>query len=58
MHGAHIELVNHLQIEDVPEVNWDNQSDRAIILKGPDEVASALKLHQLGQLKPIIVSAH
>jgi len=36
-------------------VNWDNQGHRAIILKGADEVASALKLHQLEQLKPVIV---
>jgi hypothetical protein len=37
------------------DVNWDNQGHRAIILKGADEVASALKLHQLEQLKPVIV---
>ena len=36
-------------------VNWDKQSDRAAILKGPDEVATALQLHQLAAAKPLIV---
>jgi len=36
-------------------VNWDKQSDRAAILNGPDEVATALQLHQLAEAKPLIV---
>ena len=36
-------------------VNWDKQTDRAAILKGPDEVATALQLHQLAAAKPLIV---
>ena len=36
-------------------INWDKQGDRAIILKGPDEVASFLQLHQLKHSKPIVV---
>jgi hypothetical protein len=36
-------------------VNWDKQSDRAAILKGPDVVATALQLHQLAAAKPLIV---
>lgn len=36
-------------------INWDKQGDRAIILKGPDEVASFLLLHQLRQSKPVVV---
>ena len=36
-------------------VNWDKQSDRFSILKGPDEVASALRLHQLQGTHPLIV---
>jgi uncharacterized protein len=36
-------------------INWDKQGDRAIILKGPDEVASFLRLHQLKQSKPVVV---
>jgi uncharacterized protein len=36
-------------------VNWDKQSDRVAILKGPDEVSTALQLHQLAEAKPLIV---
>jgi predicted AAA+ superfamily ATPase len=36
-------------------VKWDKQCDRAAILKGPDEVATALQLHQLAEAKPLIV---
>jgi predicted AAA+ superfamily ATPase len=36
-------------------LNWDKQSDRTAILKGPDAVASALQLHQLTEAKPLIV---
>jgi predicted AAA+ superfamily ATPase len=36
-------------------MNWDKQGDRANILKGPDEVAAFLRLHQLRQSKPVVV---
>ena len=36
-------------------LNWDNQDDRATILKGPNEIALALQLNQLHESEPVIV---
>jgi hypothetical protein len=36
-------------------LNWDNQNDRSIILKGPNEIALALQLNQLRESNPVIV---
>jgi uncharacterized protein len=36
-------------------LNWDNQQDRIIILKGPDSVASYLKLDKLSKQLPKVV---
>jgi hypothetical protein len=36
-------------------VNWDKQSDRAVILKGPDAAATLLQLNQLSETPPVAV---
>lgn len=36
-------------------LNWDNQNDRSMILKGPNEIALALRLNHLRESEPVIV---
>jgi hypothetical protein len=47
--------VGQALVDDGRYVNWDKQSDRSVILRGPDEVASRLQLNQLSETKPLIV---
>ena len=35
-------------------INWDNQTDRAKILQGPNKVAEMLNVHELKENRPIV----
>lgn len=35
--------------------NWDDQDDRALILRGPKAVAAELRLERLGAARPLVV---